>query len=289
MGGNLLSGGIPSELGNLTSLQIVMNLSYNNLSGSIPPELGNLVLLEYLFLNNNELSGEIPRTFGNLSSLLGCNLSSNRLTGPLSSAQLFQSMSRSSFTGNIGLCGGTLGNCTCLSSIPWELKKAELPRRKIITVVSAVIGGVSLILIVVILHHMRTLHVDRYSKDMMLSLESDIYFPPKEGFSLKDLVEATDNFQERVRSSFRAEILMLGKIRHRNIVKLYGFWYHGGSKLLVYEYMAGGSLGEVLHGHCHGHGGLLDWAVRFGIALGAAEGLAYLHHDCRPRIIHTVI
>ncbi|KAJ4747080.1 hypothetical protein LUZ62_081485 [Rhynchospora pubera] len=87
-------------------------------------------------------------------------------------------------------------------------------------------------------------------------------------------------------NSFQAEILTLGKIRHRNIVKLYGFIYHQGSNLLLYEYMARGSLGELLHGS---DSSTLQWETRFKIALGAAEGLSYLHHDCKPRIVHRDI
>lgn len=55
--------------------------------------------------------------------------------------------------------------------------------------------------------------------------------------------------------------------------------------MLLYEYLENGSLGEVLHGASYS----LDWSMRFMIALGAAEGLAYLHHDCKPRIIHRDI
>ncbi|KAL0366790.1 UNVERIFIED_CONTAM: putative leucine-rich repeat receptor-like protein kinase [Sesamum radiatum] len=326
MGGNLLSGEIPKEIGNLASLQIAMNLSCNNLSGSIPPQLGNLILLEYLYLDNNHLSGEIPSTFANLSSLLGCNFSYNDLTGPLPSVQLFQNMSISSFMGNKGLCGGPLGNCTGstpFDTFPSPVGSMDAPRGKIITIVAAVIGGVSLVLIAVILYVMKCHPVDMVAsspdKDIS-SLDSDIYFPPKEGFTFQDLVEATNNFHDtfvigrgavgtvykavlqstqtiavkklasnregnNIENSFRAEILTLGKIRHRNIVKLYGFCYHQGSNLLLYEYMARGSLGELLHGaSCN-----LDWPTRFTIALGAAEGLAYLHHDCRPRIVHRDI
>ena len=52
---------------------------------------------------------------------------------------------------------------------------------------------------------------------------------------------------------------------------------------LVYEYMPNGSLGEVLHGKKGGH---LQWATRFKIAVEAAKGLCYLHHDCSPPILH---
>lgn len=88
-------------------------------------------------------------------------------------------------------------------------------------------------------------------------------------------------------SSFWSEILTLGKIRHRNIVRLHGFCYHQESNLLLYEYMPNGSLGDILHGSGKQCG--LDWDARYKIALGAAEGLCYLHYGCRPQIIHRDI
>lgn len=96
---------------------------------------------------------------------------------------------------------------------------------------------------------------------------------------------ASNREGSNIDNSFRAEIQTLGNIRHRNIVKLYGFCYHQGSNLLLYEYLAKGSLGELLHGSPSS----LDWRTRFKIALGAAHGLAYLHHDCKPRIFHRDI
>jgi hypothetical protein len=323
MGGNSFSGRIPPSLGLLSSLQIGMNLSYNSLTGSIPPELGNLNLLEFLLLNNNHLTGEIPKTFENLSSLLGCNFSYNELTGSLPSGSLFQNMAISSFIGNKGLCGGPLGYCsgdTSSGSVPQ--KNMDAPRGRIITIVAAVVGGVSLILIIVILYFMRhpTATASSVHDKENPSPESNIYFPLKDGITFQDLVQATNNFHDSyvvgrgacgtvykavmrsgktiavkklasdregssIENSFQAEILTLGKIRHRNIVKLYGFCYHEGSNLLLYEYLARGSLGELLHGpSCS-----LEWSTRFMVALGAAEGLAYLHHDCKPIIIHRDI
>nr|ACN25535.1 unknown [Zea mays] len=83
--------------------------------------------------------------------------------------------------------------------------------------------------------------------------------------------------------SFKAEVAMLSKVRHRNIVKLACSITNNGSRLLVYEYMANGSLGDVLHSEKR-H--ILDWPMRYKIAVNAAEGLSYLHHDCKPVIVH---
>ncbi|KAJ6761636.1 LEUCINE-RICH REPEAT RECEPTOR-LIKE PROTEIN KINASE FAMILY PROTEIN-RELATED [Salix koriyanagi] len=201
MGGNSFSGEIPAELGGISSLQIALNLSYNNLTGPIPAELGNLVLLEFLLLNDNHLSGEIPGAFDKLSSLLGCNFSNNDLTGPLPSLPLFQKTSISSFLGNKGLCGGPLGNCNespQLSSHPSDTNGTSVRLGKIVAIISAVIGGISLILIIVIIHFMRR-PVDMVAPLQDIppsSLVSDIYFSPKDGFTFQDLVVATENFDD---------------------------------------------------------------------------------------------
>jgi serine/threonine protein kinase len=87
-------------------------------------------------------------------------------------------------------------------------------------------------------------------------------------------------------SGFKAEVETLGNIRHRNIVKLLCCCSKGYSNLLVYEFMPNGSLGDILHST---KGGTLDWGMRLRIALGTAQGLEYLHHDCDPPITHRDI
>jgi Leucine-rich repeat (LRR) protein len=79
---NQLSGFIPPEIGNLTSL-IQLNLNKNYLTGSIPPEIGNLTNLTNLTLYNNQLSGFIPPEIGNLTNLTNLNLFNNQLTGSI--------------------------------------------------------------------------------------------------------------------------------------------------------------------------------------------------------------
>ncbi|KAK3153481.1 hypothetical protein QOZ80_2BG0174110 [Eleusine coracana subsp. coracana] len=81
---------------------------------------------------------------------------------------------------------------------------------------------------------------------------------------------------------FTAEMETLGKIKHCNLVPLLGYCKVGEERLLVYEYMAHGSLEDALHGRQL----LLPWQRRKRIARGAAKGLCFLHHNCIPHIIH---
>ena len=79
---NLLNGEIPSELGNLTELDLSENYE---LVGEIPAELGNLTNLTKLYLYGNRLSGEIPAELGNLTNLTRLLLGGNQLTGEIPS------------------------------------------------------------------------------------------------------------------------------------------------------------------------------------------------------------
>ncbi|KAJ0450368.1 putative protein kinase RLK-Pelle-LRR-Xb-1 family [Helianthus annuus] len=85
---------------------------------------------------------------------------------------------------------------------------------------------------------------------------------------------------------FTAEMETIGNVKkHRNLVSLLGYCKVGDERLLVYEYMKYGSLEDVLHDRKN-TGIKLNWAARRNIAIGSARGLAYLHHNCNPHIIH---
>ena len=74
------------------------------------------------------------------------------------------------------------------------------------------------------------------------------------------------------------------EVRHRNIIKLYGFCCRKGCLYLVYEYVEWGSLRKVLYGV---EGELeLGWAKRVKIVQGVAHAIAYLHNDCSLPIVH---
>ncbi|XP_040362193.1 probable LRR receptor-like serine/threonine-protein kinase At1g56130 isoform X2 [Rosa chinensis] len=85
------------------------------------------------------------------------------------------------------------------------------------------------------------------------------------------------------KSQFGAEIATISAVQHRNLVKLYGCCIEGSQRILVYEYLENKSLDQALFGTNDLH---LDWLTRFNIMLGTARGLAYLHEESSPRIVH---
>ncbi|XP_043704524.1 receptor-like serine/threonine-protein kinase ALE2 isoform X8 [Telopea speciosissima] len=84
---------------------------------------------------------------------------------------------------------------------------------------------------------------------------------------------------------FLAEVEMLSRLHHRNLVKLIGICTEDNIRCLVYELIPNGSVESHLHG-VDKEVAPLDWGARMKIALGAARGLAYLHEDSSPRVIH---
>ncbi|KAI6681835.1 hypothetical protein NL676_035716 [Syzygium grande] len=85
---------------------------------------------------------------------------------------------------------------------------------------------------------------------------------------------------------FQAEVEIISRVHHKHLVSLVGFCTTGSERLLVYEFIPN----KTLQFHLHGKDGpTMDWTTRLRIASGSAKGLAYLHEDCHPRIIHRDI
>ncbi|XP_055804729.1 proline-rich receptor-like protein kinase PERK5 [Solanum dulcamara] len=85
---------------------------------------------------------------------------------------------------------------------------------------------------------------------------------------------------------FQAEVDIISRVHHRHLVSLVGYCIADSQRMLVYEYVPNKTLEFHLHGKGH-H--VMDWGTRLKIALGSAKGLAYLHEDCHPKIIHRDI
>jgi serine/threonine protein kinase len=87
---------------------------------------------------------------------------------------------------------------------------------------------------------------------------------------------------------FVAEVVSIGRLRHRSLVQLLGYCRRKGELLLVYDYMPNGSLDKHLHYHGDDRP-VLDWARRLHIIRGVAAGLLYMHEDWEKVVIHRDI
>ncbi|MBA0727258.1 hypothetical protein Golax_000263, partial [Gossypium laxum] len=90
-----------------------------------------------------------------------------------------------------------------------------------------------------------------------------------------------------VNKSFVAEVQTIGSINHFNLVSLVGFCAEKFNRLLVYKYMANGSLDRWIFNK--NQESALRWQIRKKIIIDIAKGLAYLHEGCNQKIIHLDI
>ncbi|KAL3675667.1 hypothetical protein R1sor_025615 [Riccia sorocarpa] len=96
------------------------------------------------------------------------------------------------------------------------------------------------------------------------------------------------------KDSYVPELEVYGRASHSRLVSLVGYCLErDDEKLLVYKYMPNGDLASALHTKgSPGPGDVLrslDWITRLKVAIGAAEALAYLHHDSQPPLVHRDI
>ncbi|KAJ0768817.1 putative protein kinase RLK-Pelle-LRR-XI-1 family [Helianthus annuus] len=110
--------------------------------------------------------------------------------------------------------------------------------------------------------------------------------PDGQTFALKKL-HGFEAKQPTFDQSFKNEVQVLTNLRHKNIVKLYGFCLHNKCNFLVYEYMEKGSLFCALSDSELAV--QVDWIKRVNIIKDVAHALAYMHHDCSPPIVHRDI
>ncbi|KAF8108769.1 hypothetical protein N665_0104s0084 [Sinapis alba] len=121
--GNKLEGEIPESIGLLKAL-IALNLSNNSFTGRIPMSFANVSELESLDLSKNKLSGEIPQELRRLSFLGYIDVSDNQLTGEIPQGTQITGQPKSSFEGNLGLCGLPLEE-SCFTENTTSTEEAE--------------------------------------------------------------------------------------------------------------------------------------------------------------------
>ncbi|KAJ4777947.1 Kinase superfamily protein [Rhynchospora pubera] len=93
------------------------------------------------------------------------------------------------------------------------------------------------------------------------------------------------NNRGQAEKEFKVEVEAIGRVRHKNLVRLLGYCVEGAYRMLVYEYVDNGNLDQWLHGDV-GEISPLTWEIRMNIILGTAKGLAYLHEGLEPKVVH---
>ncbi|KAJ1283456.1 hypothetical protein BS78_03G129600 [Paspalum vaginatum] len=321
---NQLDSEIPRELGNMYYLMI-LNLEHNSLSGMIPAELGDAKHLAVLDLSHNLLEGSIPSSFVSLS-LSEFDLSNNELSGMIPELGSLATFPAISFENNSGLCGFPLPRCkqTVVDTQQPKSYKRQVPLSGGVAAVFAVLLFVCVAALLIYLCQRKKSKV-RNNANEVIRLQGNLFsvWNFDGGDVYKQIVEATENFDEQycigrgghgsvyeaalptgeifavkkiqktedetlqLEELFSREIEALVQIRHRNIVKLYGYCSSDQDKFLVSEYMERGSLSSVLMDY--GSAVELDWSKRLDTAKDVAHALSYLHNDCSTPIVHRDI
>lgn len=274
------------------------------------------------------LSGDLSALSG-LENLVSLNISHNRFSGYLPDSKVFRQLIGAEMEGNNGLCSKGFRSCFVSNSSQLTTQRGVHSHRLRIaigllisvTAVLAVLGVLAVIrakqmirddndsetgenlwtwqftpfqkLNFTVEHVLKCLVEGNVIGKGCSGIVYKAEMPNREVIAVKKLWPVTvPNLNEKtkssgVRDSFSAEVKTLGSIRHKNIVRFLGCCWNKNTRLLMYDYMSNGSLGSLLHersGVCS-----LGWEVRYKIILGAAQGLAYLHHDCVPPIVHRDI
>ncbi|GAB4854338.1 hypothetical protein Ancab_022924 [Ancistrocladus abbreviatus] len=301
-----LDGEIPSK--NISWITLnSLNLARNRLSGSIPPALGSLTELKFLDLSENDLSGPMPPELGQFVRHGLLNLSSNKLSGQIPPS-LDTAEYTHSFFNNPKLCTNSH-----IPDFPRCLHSFKL--LPMIPILGAIVILVTICCTLSVYQKRKAKHrpvtvtwnlipfqrLDFTEANILSRLTDDaiigsggsgkVYRISIEQSANVVAVKKILNIRKWDGAQFISEVQVLGRIRHSNIVKLMCCISNEETKLFVYEYVENQSLDKWLPWQRRSVSSLvrdivLDWPTRLRIAIGAAQGLCYLHHDCSPPIIH---
>ncbi|KAK4489843.1 hypothetical protein RD792_000487 [Penstemon davidsonii] len=310
---NYFQGGIPSNVGNL-SLLTILDLSSNTLKGAIPSSLGRLTRLRYMNLSTNFFSGEIPDVgvlskFRNNSFIGNLDLCGRQVNKPCRTSLGFPAVlphaesdqaavpKRSSHF----IKGAVIGAMATLAFAIillfgflwiWLLSKKERAAKRYTEVKRQVVHQepsrndalfpVSFIPSCELVEKIESLEEEDVVGAGGFGTVYRMVMNDCGTFAVKKI----DRTREGSDQVFERELEILGSVKHINLVNLRGYCRLPTAKLLIYDYLAMGSLDDFLH---DAEERSLNWNARLRIAIGSARGLAYLHHDCCPKIIHRDI
>ncbi|XP_073301285.1 uncharacterized protein [Primulina huaijiensis] len=320
---NHFTGSIPAGIASCEKL-VSLNLRNNQLTGPIPKPIASMPSLAVLDLSNNSLTGGIPENFGNSPALEMLNVSYNKLEGPVPANGMLRTINPDDLEGNSGLCGGVLPPCPQNAADSSE--KRTLHNKHVlggwligISLILAVFLAGFASLYVYRKWQDGNCFEERFetsngkwpwrlmafqkigfnSNDILACIkESNVIGLGATGtvykaeiqrlntsFAVKKLWRGVTDIELKGSGDLLGEVNLLGRLRHRNIVRLLGFLHNNSDAMIVFEFMQNGSLGDALHGK-QSERILVDWVSRYNIALGVAQGITYLHHDCHPPVIH---
>ncbi|KAF5478393.1 hypothetical protein F2P56_004955 [Juglans regia] len=314
--GNRLNGNIPSSIGRISNLQF-LDLSQNLLSGSIPSSLGNLKMLTHFNVSYNRLSGTIPSAlqhfgppaFFNNPLLCGtpldtsCSANGN---GTTSAQRKTKVLSNSVIVAIVAAALILTGVCVV------SIMSIKVRRRKqvdeTVVVESTPLGSTESNVIIgklVLFSKSLPSKYEDWEAGTKALLDKEcligggsigtVYRTNFEG-GISIAVKKLDTLGRiRNQDEFEQEIGQLGNLRHPNLVAFQGYYWSSTMQLILSEFVQNGNLYDNLHGLNYagtstgGSNTALFWSRRFHVALGTARALAYLHHDCRPQVLHLNI
>ncbi|CAH2044794.1 unnamed protein product [Thlaspi arvense] len=322
---NNFSGPLPANISSLIQSVTILDLSDNRFSGEIPVMISNITFLNTLLLQRNQFTGRLPPELVLLGRLSKFSVASNRLVGPIPAFNKTTLKPKANdFANNLGLCGEPLDPCK--SPTGSRGKVVVIAAVGGLTVAALVVGVVLFFYfrrMAVVRKKKDDPEQNRWAKSLKGQKGVKVFMFKKSvsKMKLRDLMKATEEFKKdniigkgrtgtmykgvledgtplmikRLQDSQRSEkeldseMKTLGSVKHRNLVPLLGYCIAKKERLLIYEYMPNGYLYDQLHPADEESSKPMDWPSRLKIAIGAAKGLAWLHHSCNPRIIHRNI
>nr|GMD66453.1 leucine-rich repeat receptor-like tyrosine-protein kinase PXC3 [Ipomoea batatas] len=245
LGNNQLSGFIPEMP---MQLQIALNLSHNLFTGPIPTTLARLTALEVLDLSNNTFSGQIPESMTRMSGLTHLILANNHLSGVVPTFPKVddENLHPRDDISQPQVIQGNLLTANGIHRSSIDFKKA----------MEAVAESSNIIL---------KTRFSTYYKAVM---------PSGGSYFVKRLNWSDKIFQLGTHERFGGELEHLGKLSNSNVMIPLAYVLAADSAYLFYDFAPAGTLYDVLHGSTET---TLDWASRYSIAIGVAQGLAFLH------------
>ncbi|CAL5365342.1 unnamed protein product [Camellia sinensis] len=256
------------------------SLQGNSITGSIPIEFGNLTSLTMLDLENNRLTGEIPSSLGNLKKLQFLYLNQNNLTGSSHSPKI----------GTIvGIVIGLLGLLLLGSMLLlwWMSRHKRFKREVFVDVAGEVDRRIAFGQLRRFAWRELQLATDNFNEKNVLGKGGfgKVYKGVLSDNTKVAVKRLNDYESPGGDAAFQREVEMISVAVHRNLLRLIGFCSTPTERLLVYPFMQNLSVASRLRELKPGEP-VLDWPTRKRVALGTARGLEYLHEHCNPKIIH---